>query len=169
MSKCPTIILLVEFSFITFSPILASLNFFRMTSAWIKLWSLFIFYEGLCCVSFSVNKSVKNSSELSMCFSILELAPWNFWVDEPQEISTDVVALKPTSQLVTIWWPSSVWPPAFSPFRSTRTTHWLECKILHFPKYIFCHFQNQANYFWKIFCRGIFFVSEVVFLITRHF
>ena len=35
-----------------------------------------------------------------MCFSYLELAPSYFWVDEPQEISSDVVALKPTSQLL---------------------------------------------------------------------
>ena len=33
-----------------------------------------------------------------MCFSFFELALLNFWVDEPQEISTDVVALKPMSQ-----------------------------------------------------------------------
>ena len=43
MFKCPAIILFMEFSFITFSPILASLNFsgaekkgnFRMAPAWV--------------------------------------------------------------------------------------------------------------------------------------
>ena len=44
-------------------------------------------------------KSVKISSELCMCFSYLGLAPSNFWVDEPQEISSDVVPLKPKLKL----------------------------------------------------------------------
>ena len=35
-----------------------------------------------------------------MCSSFLELAPLNFWVDELQEISSDVVALKAMSQLL---------------------------------------------------------------------
>ena len=44
-------------------------------------------------MSFSVNKSVEISSELSMCFLFLELAPSTFQVDESQEISFDVEAL----------------------------------------------------------------------------
>ena len=37
-----------------------------------------------------------------MYFSFLELAPSNFWVDEPQQISSDVVELKPLSQLLVL-------------------------------------------------------------------
>ena len=37
-----------------------------------------------------------------MYFSFLELAPSNFWVDEPQQISSDVVELKPMSQLLVL-------------------------------------------------------------------
>ena len=37
-----------------------------------------------------------------MCFSFLELAPLNIWVDKPQEISSDVVGLKPMSQLLVL-------------------------------------------------------------------
>ena len=52
------------------------------------------------CVSFSVHNSVGISSELSIFISFLELAPSNFWVDEPQEISSDDVVLKLMSQLL---------------------------------------------------------------------
>ena len=48
---------------------------------------------------FSFNKSVEISSELPIFFSILKLAPSNFCVDEPHQISPDVVALKLMQQL----------------------------------------------------------------------
>ena len=47
----------------------------------------------------SLNKLVEISSELFIFISFLELAS-NFWVDELQEISSDVVALKTMSQLL---------------------------------------------------------------------
>ena len=62
----------------------------------------FKLYKGLCCVSFSFNKLVQISPELSVFISFLELAPSNFWVDEPQEISSDDMALKPISQLLVL-------------------------------------------------------------------
>ena len=57
---------------------------------------------GLCCVSFLFNKSVEISPELSVFISFLELAPSNFWVDEPQEISSNAVALKPMLELLVL-------------------------------------------------------------------
>ena len=56
--------------------------------------------EGLCCVTFSFNKSVEISAEQSKFVSFLELAPSNFWVDQPQEISSDVAALKRMPELL---------------------------------------------------------------------
>ena len=41
--------------------------------------------------------------------------------------------------------------------------------ILLFSKYVICTFQKQVSYFWKTFCRSIFFVSELDFLITWDF
>ena len=37
-----------------------------------------------------------------MCFSFLELAPWNFRVDEPEEVSSDVVEISSMSQLLVL-------------------------------------------------------------------
>ena len=44
-----------------------------------------------------IQKSGKISSELSIYFSFLELAPVNFWVDKLEEVISDAVALRPMS------------------------------------------------------------------------
>ena len=108
MLKCFTIILLEKFSFVTFSPVLASLNSsggenkgdrpqngFHMNIVFVSFYTIGRTLGRI----ISLNKLVEISSELFIFISFLELAS-NFWVDELQEISSDVVALKTMSQLL---------------------------------------------------------------------
>ena len=44
-----------------------------------------------------------------------------------------------------------------------------EWTLLHFWRYVICHFQSQVNYFLLIFWRSIFFCQKQIFLIARYF